>query len=207
MKSKEKLLLFDYDGTIVDSIGYVLKSFNQALKKYGFKETPMGKLRDIYKINLYDSLIKIGIDEDILKSFLVDWVSYLEAYKGDIKVFEGMQETIEKLSDDFKVFVVTSNHTDFVFNCLKEFRFKGIDAVIGGDKGTSKSDKIKDLLKNKGYNEVFYIGDSLGDILESNKAGVKSVSVSWGIHSRRLLESGSPTYLVDKPEELLDIFY
>jgi phosphoglycolate phosphatase len=53
--------------------------------------------------------------------------------------------------------------------------------------------------------ELFYIGDTLGDIHEAHEARVKSIAVTWGYHSRKELEKIKPDYIVDRPKALLNV--
>ena len=55
-----------------------------------------------------------------------------------------------------------------------------------------------------GKDKVFYIGDTVGDIMEAKKAGVKSIAASWGYHKRECLVNCSPDILIDKPGDLID---
>jgi phosphoglycolate phosphatase len=56
-----------------------------------------------------------------------------------------------------------------------------------------------------GRDRTYYIGDTAGDIREARAAGVRTVAVTWGWHSRERLAATQPDFLVDTPEELLSI--
>ena len=80
-----------------------------------------------------------------------------------------------------------------------------INEVMGNDYGNSKVLKIRWIKKKYPSREIIYIGDTGGDIIESRKAGVKNIGVSWGFNSYKVLKKHRPDYLIRKPEELLKI--
>lgn len=71
----------------------------------------------------------------------------------------------------------------------------------------SKVEKIRHITERSGMqgNGTFYIGDTVGDILEAKQAGVKTVAVTWGWHTKEQLSVANPDSLIDSPEELLEI--
>ncbi len=88
---------------------------------------------------------------------------------------------------------------------IKENIKKYFSDILGTDVHKSKIVKIKSLLEKyniKPENAVF-ITDSLGDILEGNECGVKSIGVTWGIHHRETLEKGNPIIIIHSPMDLL----
>ena len=79
--------------------------------------------------------------------------------------------------------------------------------ILGADFLFSKKEKIDYALEKYGIpgEQTFYIGDTAGDIREARAAGVRSVAVTWGWHSRERLAAAQPDFLVDTPEGLLTI--
>ena len=79
--------------------------------------------------------------------------------------------------------------------------------IFGSDFHFSKKEKIDHALEKYGIprEQAFYIGDTVGDILEARAAGVRSVAVTWGWHDRERLVAVSPDFIVDTPEGLLSL--
>jgi phosphoglycolate phosphatase len=71
----------------------------------------------------------------------------------------------------------------------------------------SKEEKIAYAIDKYGISKdkTFYIGDTVGDILEAKGAGVRSIAVTWGWHNRDRLVKAAPDYLVETPNELLKV--
>lgn len=202
----EKIFLFDSDGTILDSLKVVYESFLEVAPDYGLDEIDTReKLRELYKDNIYQAFVKKGLPIDKVVEFIDNWRKPVEKRADEIYPFDGMKEVIEKLSKKGKVFVITSNMTSTVEKNLKIRNIKGIISVIGGDKEPSKVKKIGMFRKDFPRADIYYIGDTTGDIIEGKKAGVKTVGVTWGYHDREILEKSEPDFIADSPEELLSI--
>jgi phosphoglycolate phosphatase len=201
-----KVFIFDYDGTIVDSTNLVKAAFNRIAEKYGLKKTisdrEFGKL---YEGNMYEELIKRGLDVARIKEFISDWIDpLLESYTS-IKLFKGIKKVIAKLSINNKLYVITSNSSRVILSSIDHLGIKGVSEVLGGDKEKSKVVKIESVKKYYSNCKVYYIGDTSGDMIEAKKADAISIGVTWGLHSRKKLKDAGADYIVDKPEELLDV--
>ena len=91
---------------------------------------------------------------------------------------------------------------------MRLYDFEGIfQEVLGSDFMLSKKDKILHVIKkyNVTLQDIYYIGDTTGDIKEGKQAGVKTVGVTWGWHSKEKMAASQPDYLFDKPEDLLQL--
>ncbi len=206
MKEKKLVLLFDYDGTIVDSLNEVFKAFNRIAPEYGIEIIEdIEKFIQLYDNNVYDSIALLGLPRKKVEDFVSKWREPFLLDNVKVHVFKGMEEALAILAKKAELYVITSNATDAIKKSIKRFGLHGIKEVIGGDIEPSKTTKIKKLKEqNKGYN-IYYIGDTLGDMVEARKAGVKTIGVTWGVHSREKLKEAKPDYIVDTPEELVKV--
>jgi len=204
--SSKKILLFDFDGTIVDSIDVALEAYNAIAYDYSLPKMQDKKaFVKLYDDNFYSSLMKLGLLREKIQDFtreLREW--FLKCGYG-AKLFSGMKEVVNKLAEKNQLIVITSNIGFTVKGLIKEAGLN-IEEVLGGDKETSKMKKILSVKKRFPDAELYYIGDTKGDVLEGQRAGVKTIAVSWGYHAREELEKVEPDFIVNKPEELLNIF-
>ena len=206
-KIEKKVIIFDYDGTIVDSSKIIMKAYNEIAGKYGLKSlNGMSDLGSLYEKNVYDSILEKGLDKGKLDSFFKEWRDSFLDDSSDVRLINGIKEVILFLAGKNDIYIITSNSKKVILSLLERFGIKGIKEVFGGDEEKSKVVKINALRKGNKDREIFYVGDTVGDILEAKKAKVKSVAVTWGVHSRRQLEKVKPDFIVDETEELLGIF-
>ncbi len=201
-----RILLFDYDGTIVDSTKAVHDAFNKATEKYKLK--PAVNYDDFIKLydkNVYESIVGRGLPRSKLREFFDEWRRPLLIPNGKVKLFKGMKEVIDGLSKSNYIIIITSNSKKAIEISLERFKLNGIREIIGGEEEMSKVAKIEKIKRRFLNNEIYYVGDTKGDMLEAKKAGVKSIGVSWGVHSREHLKEANPDFIASKPEDLLNI--
>jgi len=207
---KERLLIFDFDGVILDSLPPFRAIFNQLASKYDIEEIEsdyaLGKL---FRTNFFDGVINYGLKENCVDDFLIDCRHKTFENLGKYKVFDGIQEALKKISENNIMTIASSNHDDVVNhfidnNYLREY----FDLVYGSSKYKSKVDKINKFVEKFGINkeQTYYIGDTVGDIIEGKKAGVKTVGVCWGYHAAEEFEISHPDYLLEEIDELVKLF-
>jgi len=203
-----KILIFDYDGVIVNSLDPVLEFYNDELsEKYNFKKFETKKeFTDLFKGNLFESLIKRGVDKDKMPSLIKDLQIELDLLQDTIPLMPGIKPALTKLAKNNKLIIVTSNITQIVENYLKKYKIEVFDKIIGAEQEPSKTKKILSIKKQYPKAEVYYIGDTSGDVIEGKAAGVKTVAASWGWHTQEELLMTKPDFIVNSAKDLVALF-
>ncbi len=202
-----KLLLFDFDGVLVDSLDVYEKTVTDCLKVIG---QPLSRGREefleLFEDNFYASLAAKGID---MEKFMTASLDILAAVNyAEMKPFDAVRPVLRELKKNHPLVVISSNDTPTIREALRLYDFEGIfDEVLGSDFMLSKKDKILHVIQKYavGLHDIYYIGDTTGDIKEGAQAGVKTVGVTWGWHSKDLMAAAAPDYLFDNPEDLLKL--
>lgn len=202
-----KLFLFDFDGVLVDSLGYYEDSLRRSLEKIG---RPVVKTRedylDLFEDNLYQSLLNLGINLEEFFEANRRGQSRLDCHL--LKPFLPLIPVLEDLRERHTLAVVSSNSTDLIEGILLHNGFRDcFCGILGAEFSLSKEEKIRQArsLWPAPAEETYYVGDTSGDVREARQAGVKAIAVLWGWHDRDRLARAGPDYLVAKPEELLAI--
>ncbi|TSA46437.1 MAG: HAD family hydrolase [Deltaproteobacteria bacterium] len=204
---ERNLLLFDFDGVLADSLDLYAEAVARCLLQIG---TPIVKNREdylaLFEGNFYESMAAKGVD---LVAFAAAAKEILPGINYDaMKPFEGLIPVLEALQKNHLLAVISSNGFRTISKMLERFGFdRFFQGILGSDFLFSKKDKIAHALSKYGIDRTrtFYIGDTTGDILEAREAGVRTVAVTWGWHSREKLVAVHPDFLVDKPQDLLKI--
>lgn len=204
---ERNLLLFDFDGVLADSLDLYAEAVARCLLRIG---TPIVKNREdylaLFEGNFYESMAAKGVD---LAAFAGAAKEILPGLDYDaMKPFAGLIPVLEALRKENLLVVISSNGFRTISRMLDLFGFdRFFEGILGSDFLFSKKEKIAHALAKYGIDRrrTFYIGDTTGDILEAREAGVRTVAVTWGWHSREKLVAARPDFLVDRPEDLLQM--
>jgi len=202
-----KLLLFDFDGVLVDSLDVYEKTVTQCLAKINH---PLKRGRqeflELFDGNFYEMLAQKGVDIDKFMTASVDILSRVN-YNG-IKPFNAMWPVLQKLKKKHCLIVISSNDTPTIREALRLYGIEDIfQEILGSDFMLSKKDKILYAIKKYSVipSDIYYIGDTIGDIKEGKQAGVRTAGVTWGWHDKAKMASSNPDYLFDDPQDLLQL--
>ena len=203
------IVLFDLDGTIVDSGWIILASYRHATT------TVLG--RD-YPDEVLLSRVGAGDLEEQMREFDVERSdelarAYREFYAplhSELQAFPGMLELLRRLDEEGRTLgIVSAKRHDIVQLALDALGFgETLDIVVGSDeapRGKPHPDQIRLALNRLGADpdQTAYVGDAPFDVAAAKAAGVYAVGVTWGgIHTRERMEGEGPDAVVDTAEEL-----
>lgn len=200
------ILIFDYDGVIVDSLGVYSKLLPSLCKKYGYPQiSTKDDFLSLFNNNLYESLEIKGVPKEIIIK-IIDNIKLDSNEQKKLKLFRGIKEMLNQLSKNNQMFIITNSITSVVYENLKFNNINYFEDVFGADKETSKVRKIEKIKSKYGNHEYFYIGDTIGDMIEGKKAGVKVIAVTWGWHSEDSLKKENPNFIAHTTNELAELF-
>jgi phosphoglycolate phosphatase len=202
-----KLFLFDFDGVLVKSLDIYEKTVSLVLDKIN---QPLTRGREefleLFEGNFYESLVKRGVD---LKEFMeASGAVFSQINYNKMKSVAAMLAVVKELKKNNILLVISSNDSVTIQKALEKFGYNGyFQEVLGSDFMLSKKDKM--LYAKDKYqvdpDDIYYIGDTTGDIKEGRAAGVKTVGVTWGWHDKERMAAVKPDYLLEKPEDLLKL--
>jgi len=200
-----KLLLFDFDGVIVDSLPVYERAVKTCLDRMG---TPIVQTRedflDLFEDNFYEGIVKKGVDLQEFMKVSKDILSGIHYEELEPNRF--LFPVLAALHRDHFLVIISSNTSGIIRKALSKYDIEGyFQEIMGSDAAYSKEEKIRlaMYLFGIGQDQIYYIGDTAGDIREARNAGVHAVAVSWGWHSRERIEAVAPDFIADRPEDLL----
>ncbi|MBE7087442.1 MAG: HAD family hydrolase [Clostridiales bacterium] len=210
-----KLVIFDLDGTLLDTISDITYNLNLMLKDFGYPEQSVEDTKPRVGTGARN-LVKFSIDatltEDELSSRLARFSEYYATTPNiRTKLFEGMDVVLKTLKErGYKIAIVTNKPqraTTSVYNeHLSNFNF---DAVIGKSETfkhkpdpESTNYLIEKLKVNK--QDVYFVGDGETDVMTAKNAGVKAIAVLWGYRTYQNLKDAGAEVFASKPLDLLE---
>lgn len=211
-----KAVLFDLDGTLIDSGDDLANSVNFMLKKMNKKQYDNETIKRwigngaavLVKRALSGSMdIKDIDEEEFQKAFEIFMNHYSENLCVNTSLFDGVREVLESLKDK-KLAIITNKPFKFVLPILEHFKIDDyFDVVLGGDSLDEKKPSPKPLkvaCKKLGVleNEAVMVGDSKNDIIAAKNAGIRSVCVTYGYLQGEEAESLGADFIINSLIEL-----
>lgn len=211
-----KLVAFDLDGTVADTLADLAQAMNFALAEQNLPTYPVDDYRQLVG-NGVDKLIQDAMAEAYTPEGAVQVKANFQRYYAEHSLdftdaYPGMGELMKRLHDDGVATAVISNKPNqFVPGILKKLYPDHEFAYASGQQPEipRKPDPtaLERLLEFCGTDkgEALYVGDSNVDVVFAHNAGVKVCGVSWGFRGKKELEEAGADYLVDTADELYDI--
>ena len=214
---KAKLVIFDLDGTLLDSIDDLAASTNHALQLHGYPQHERATYR-YFVGNGVRKLIERALPEDArqadnINHLLQDFLAYYQTHKTVYtRPYQGIPETLAQLHAAGIQLAVASNkyHQGTLELIHHYFGEKLFSIVLGQREGIPvKPDPaiVHDILTQTALpaNRTLYVGDSGVDMQTAINSRLTSIGVTWGFRPRTELETNSANYIINSPSELLPI--
>lgn len=203
-------LLFDLDGTLVDSIELIRCSFRHACTLVLDREIPEEEWLAGVGTPLRTQMRGIARDEVEADALIAAYRSFqFEHHDRLLAEYTGVRDSIASLrAAGHRMGIVTSKGEELAERALRAMRLhEFMDVLIGFDSCTRHKPDPEPVLValdrlRRRPGEAAFIGDSPHDIAAGNAAGVTTVGVLWGPFSRSVLEAADPDHLIDSPGDL-----
>ena len=205
-------IIFDLDGTLLNTLEDLMDSVNFALERQGF---PLRNLEEIRSFvgNGIRLLVERAVPQEVVgtDTFEVCFKDFNDYYKVHMEdktaPYDGINEMLKNIKKaGFKTAIVT-NKVDYAAQELCNRLFPEIDLVVGSvdDRPNKPAPDgafyAIDTLGSKAENTIF-VGDADTDILTAKNAGLKSIGVLWGFRDREIIEAEGAEYIVETVKEL-----
>jgi phosphoglycolate phosphatase len=210
-----KTIIFDLDGTLLNTLEDLYCSVNAALDAFGFPERTIEEVRCFVGNGVRRLMHRAVPDgennpqfEDCFLAFQRHYAAHLNDHTGP---YEGIMEVLEQLSTAGHPMAIVSNKSDYAVKELNQRWFRGLIRVaIGESENVRKKpapDTVYEAMRELQVQRetCIYVGDSEVDIETARNSGIPCVGVAWGFRGRETLERLGADEIADDPEELLAI--
>ncbi|MCR5208983.1 MAG: HAD family hydrolase [Lachnospiraceae bacterium] len=205
-------LIFDMDGTVLDTLADLTVSMNHVMDIYNMPEHTEEEYRMFFGNGIRYALEKAvpeGTSVETVDRMQQDFKKHYDAHCLDrTKPYEGIPELLAEYDRRGYKLAIVSNKIDSAVKELNErFFYPSVKVAIGERKGIKRKpapDTVFEALKELGSapEEAVYIGDSEVDYMTAKNAGLPCISVLWGFRSREYLESIGAGIFVEKPDDI-----
>lgn len=213
--SEINTVIFDLDGTLLNTLGDLADAVNFALRQYGYPERSIEEVR-CFVGNGVSKLMELSIPEGKNNPEFGNCLAVFKNYysknmQNKTCPYDGIMDLLEALRKEGCRTAIVSNKFDAA---VKELNRRYFDGYIGIAAGESESvhrkpapDCVNLVLRKLGSTakEAVYVGDSEVDIKTAHNAGLPCICVTWGFRGREFLEKEGADRIISHPSELLDL--
>lgn len=207
-----RAVLFDLDGTLLNTNDLIIKSFQKTFKHYyPQREFTLQEIIDCIGPTLEQTAMKYHPQniEEMVQMYRHHYVIYHDDL---IKIYPGIEEMIKNVKKlGLKLVIVTSKKRDMTIKAMEHTKILDyFDLIISSDEVMNPKphqEPIELALKelNLSKDEVIMVGDNSHDIECANNASVKSVAVGWALKGADYLRGFNPTYIINTADELVEV--
>ncbi len=207
-------VIFDLDGTLLNTLYDLTDAVNWSLEKYGLPARSVEEVRSFVGNGLRNLMLKAvpnGEENPVFES-LFDF--FREYYKSHCNIktapYEGVKELMRELQGRGVKMAIVSNKIDAGVKELNEIHFSEfVEVAIGEREGIGRKpapDSVNEALKilKVDKEHAVYVGDSDVDIQTAKNADLRSISVTWGFRDAAFLMENGAGIMIDRPLELLE---
>lgn len=212
---KYKAVIFDMDGTILNTLEDLKNATNYSLRQFNMPERTLEEVRmfvgnGIRK--LVERAVPAGTSAEKIDEVLDVFLKYYEVHSADnTSSYPGIHELVEKLKAAGIKTAVSTNKADAPAQELGKEYFNGIfDLIVGQRDGLRTKpapDSVNEILKilNIQKKDAVYVGDSDVDVQTAANSGLDFIGVSWGFRGRKFLQEKGAKNIVDSADEILNL--
>ena len=212
---KYDTVIFDLDGTLLNSLDDLTDGVNYALGRFGYPQRSLEEVKNFVGNGverlMYQAVPEGTPDADTAACLGVFREYYTKNMNNKTRPYDGIFELLKSLKAMGIKMAIVSNKFDGAVKELRASLFAEYIAVAIGESETVRKKPAPDSIflalreLDSSVESAIYVGDSDVDVKAAKNAGLKCAGVSWGFRSRSLLEAEGADFIIDSPEELLKI--
>ena len=211
-----KAVIFDLDGTLLDTIKDLGNSMNYILEKYGYpiKEeehyirTIGNGLRNLAKRSFPESIVTDELLDKTVPEFIGHYANHCMEKTA---IYEGINELLEFCTkNNILINILSNKRDDLVKELIPHYfpDYKFAYSLGESNEFPRKPDPTSALYLAELLNifpcDIIFVGDSIYDVITGKNAGMKTVAVTWGYQPKERLIAENPDFIADSPKEIIE---
>lgn len=196
-------LIFDFDGTLADTVKLSHQVMNELAVQFNFNTITEDDVRQLKELPALQVLKSMGIAKYKVPFVMAAGKKAIFKRIGEVHLKDGFQPLLDKCREHSRLGIVSTNSRKNVDTFLTNHQIP-FDFVYADAKLTGKARLLKKVVKKQQSDKgrTLYIGDEIRDIKAAHKAGLKVIAVTWGYNTKAALSAAGPDYLVESLREL-----
>jgi phosphoglycolate phosphatase len=207
MQNNSKLIIFDFDGTIADTLGALLRISNRLAPEFGYLQIGDEQLADLKYLSSWE-IVKLSKVALWKLPFLFKRVK--EEFPGEVRnvqLFPGIAELLTTLKlQGYRLGIVSSNAEENIRSLLHQNQIEQLFDFVTSASTFGKGKAIDRMMRQYhcAKSDAIYIGDEIRDIQAARSISIRIVAVGWGFNAPTALIDRQPDLLITKPQALIN---
>ncbi len=208
-------VIFDLDGTLLNTLGDLHLSFNYALKTCGYKEFSYEEVKNFVGNGIkkaFERAVNDNRNEAAIEKLVEVFKAYYIEHMYELTVpYSGITKMLEKLNEKkYSMAIVSNKYDKAVKELCNKYFSKYIKVAIGESNYIRKKPSSDGIIKaldelGKSLNDVIYVGDSEVDIQTAKNVNIPCISVLWGFKDKKFLEQNGGKIFAQNPMDIIKI--
>jgi phosphoglycolate phosphatase-like HAD superfamily hydrolase len=205
--SPKRTLIFDFDGTLADTLPHLLALSNRLASEYGYRQVVEEDIEALRGLHAREVIRWLGVPWYKLPRLARRFRAELHHEMPLVAPVESMPAAIAQLAPDFGMGIVTTNSVDNVRSFLTTHRMPHFAFVCSSPRLLGKQRTLKWVLREQRLlsADTLYIGDEVRDVEAARACGLDALAVSWGANDAYTLKRASPYAMVHDPGDLPEV--
>ncbi len=205
----KRCLVFDFDGTLADTLGEGLNIYNDLARENGYTLVTPEQVETLRNLDTRRLLEHLGVPRQKVAIHLATAMRCLRGRIGKLSLIDGVREVLPALRGRSEHMGILSSNVEenidvflHAHGIREQFNF-----IRSMGKLSGKARHLRAIARTFSLDphEILYVGDEIRDLRAARKARMSAVAVTWGFNSRESLAREKPSFLVEHPRDLLGI--
>lgn len=210
MNKAKATILFDFDGTLAETMMLIHQVFNRLSSVYGYRHLPDDEIEAHRHLSVREFIEWAGIPFWKVPLIAIHARRLMHNDIHAVHPPQGLVEVLTKIHEcgRYRMDILTSNRRKNVLTFLAEHSMGWFDEIHSTHSILSKKRRVLKYIRTLGVDpqNLYYVGDTSVDVESARLAGARTVGVTWGLNTAQVLSRSLPDHIVDDPSELLSIF-
>lgn len=198
-------VIFDFDGVIADSFNIFAETLGEVVGRAPLSDE---LLEDLRGSSTREIIKKLDVKKWQMPKLITKGRKGIAEKTHTVKPFKGMPEAINKISKDYKVYILSTNEKKAIEDFLEKYSLRDcVDNIYSGTGIFGKAKRLGNLLRQEqlSVKQCLYVGDETRDVEAAHSIRIKCLAVGWGYSKPASLKSYDPDAFASKPTDLLNI--
>ena len=204
----KKFLIFDFDGTMIDSRDVIIQRYNEIADRDHYKKIDKLDVVTLSNLSIAERCRILHIPMYKIPSIALEVRKQYKKDLPNLRIKDQVAELLYKLkTKGFRLGIISSNEKSNIMEFLKRNDLDIFESVFSEKNIFGKHHAIHKFIKklNLEIGNTIYIGDEVRDIISCKKVSIKVIAVTWGYDSLPFLLENKPDFIAEHPEEILNI--